>query len=655
MVNRLGESASPYLLQHKENPVDWHEWGPGAFDEAEERDLPILLSVGYSACHWCHVMAHESFEDEDTASFMNEHFVNVKVDREERPDVDRIYMDAVTAMSGHGGWPMTVFLTPDGKPMYAGTYFPRDRLHGRPSFRDVMAAVSDAWSARRTEAVEQAERLTEAITLHIPVSASAPDTNIVDVAVDRIEASFDPGGGGFGTAPKFPQAPTLELLLRVAAMSPDPETRGRAEAMVATTLDAMARGGIRDHLGGGFSRYSVDAAWQVPHFEKMLYDNALLARAYLRGWQLTGNERFRDVATDTLDYLLRDMLDPRGGLHSAEDADSEGVEGAFYVWSWEELGIVLGADRTLATEVYGATPDGNFEGSNILHLDRWPDPEAKAAIDDRLLEARQTRVRPARDDKVVTAWNGLALRALAEAGAVLGDGRYLAAGAGVAAFLVDQVQENGTLLRSWRHGRPGPGAFCDDHASTAVGLYTLYQASGNERWYEAASRITRIMIDRFADPDGGFFATPADGERLIARPKNVQDNPTPSDNALAAEALLMTAAYTGDSTAWDLLEGAVRSAGFVIEHHPSFAGHLLAVWATVLYGVDEVAIPGAPHLERVVWEEFRPGAVLATAGNVPLLAGRAPGMAYVCRNMVCDLPVADAGGLRALLTRPRTA
>ncbi|RPI23120.1 MAG: thioredoxin domain-containing protein, partial [Actinobacteria bacterium] len=637
------------LLQHKDNPVDWYEWGEAAFTEARGSDRPILLSVGYSACHWCHVMAHESFEDESTAVFMNEHFVNVKVDREERPDVDRIYMDAVTAMSGHGGWPMTVFLTPEGKPLYAGTYFPRQRMHGRPSFLDVMAAVSEAWATRRPEAEEQAERLTLAISQSIPVAPSAPGIEIVDAALDQLSASFDPGNGGFGGAPKFPQAPTLEFLLRMGAIAPSPAARGRALSMLAPTLDAMARGGIRDHLGGGFARYSVDAAWQVPHFEKMLYDNALLARTYLRGWQLTGDAASRHVATDTLDYLLCDMMDPAGGLHAAEDADSEGGEGEYYVWSWDELGSILGADRRLAAEIYGATPEGSFEGRNILHLDRPPDAEAKASIDGRLLEARGRRTRPGRDDKIVTAWNGLALRAFAEAGAVLAEERYLAAATAIARFLTGQLEEHGGLLRSWRRGRPGPAGFCEDHAATAVGLFTLYQATGEERWYHEATGVTELMIERFADPAGGFFATAAGGERLITRPKNIQDNPTPSDNALAAEALLMWGAYTGERQARDLLEGAVRAATLVIERHPAFAGHLLAVWATVLLGVKEVAAPGAPDLARVVWERFRPEVVLATEGTLPLLDGRTRGMGYVCRDMVCELPVTTPDALRAQL------
>jgi len=651
MPNRLAEAASPYLLQHQDNPVDWYEWGDAAFASAAALDRPILLSVGYAACHWCHVMAHESFEDEATAAAMNAHFVNIKVDREERPDVDRIYMDAVTAMSGHGGWPMTVFLTPEGKPFFAGTYFPKERLHGRPSFSDILAAVADAWATKRSELADQADRLTAAVGGALPMSEDLPDLAFLERVLGALEDSFDSQHGGFGGAPKFPQVPTLEFLMRLAALTHDQEVRARALAMVEHTLDEMARGGINDQLGGGFSRYSVDAVWLVPHFEKMLYDNALLARTYLRAWQLTDRPEFLDTARRTLDYLAGDMLDPSGGLHSAEDADSEGVEGRYYVWTWDELGKALGPDRERAAEMYGIRLEGNFEGSTILFLPEWPaDTDARAEIDARLSAARDERVRPGRDDKVVTAWNGLALRAFAEAAAVLDDLRYLGIAEDIATFLVAQHTEHGGLLRSWRHGRAGPAGFCDDYAATALGLFALYQATGDETWYSSADRIVREMVDRFADPAGGFFATAEDGERLIARPKNVQDNPTPSDNALAAEALLTLAAYTGEATLHLQFENTVRTAGAIMERHPAFAGQMLAVWATALHGVKEVAVIDAPLLETVVWEAFRPEVVVATAGrSVPLLTGREPGKAYVCRNHVCALPVSDPVALRSQL------
>ncbi|MEN8114133.1 MAG: thioredoxin domain-containing protein [Actinomycetota bacterium] len=650
MSNRLADAASPYLLQHKDNPVDWHEWGDDAFAEARDTDRPILLSIGYSACHWCHVMAHESFEDPATAEFLNTHFVSIKVDREERPDVDRIYMDAVTALVGQGGWPLTAFLTPDGEPFFGGTYFPKDQLHGRASFMDVLAAISDAWRTRRDELVRQAARLAGAVRGAVPVAHELPDETAMLNAVASLSGSFDSEHGGFGRAPKFPQAPTLELVMRTAAFGgPGADY---ALGMLDVTLTRMARGGIYDHLDGGFARYSVDREWVVPHFEKMLYDNALLSRTYLRTWQLTSNDLFLSVATETLDYLLTDMHDPAGGFHSAEDADSEGVEGKFYVWSWEELGDVLGRDREAVVDIYGATPGGNFEGTNILVRSDEPfDPDEKAHIDQLLRNRRRTRVRPGLDDKVVTAWNGLAMRAFAEAGTVLGEQRYTDAAVGIAAFLSAQFKEQGKLLRSWRHGRPGPAGFCDDYAAAAIGLFTLYQATGDPQWYEFAERLTREMIERFGDPDGGFFATAHDAEALIARPKNVQDNPTPSDNALAAEALLMLAAYTGESELWARFENTVRSTTAVMARHPAFAGQTAALWITYLHGLKEVAVVDAAHLEAVVWERFRPEVVLATGGSVPLLSEREPGKAYVCRNMVCDLPATTVEALREQLSR----
>ena len=668
MPNRLGDSTSPYLLQHQDNPVEWYEWGEAAFAAARSEDRPILLSVGYSACHWCHVMAHESFEDPETAALMNEHFINVKVDREERPDVDRIYMDAVQAISGRGGWPMTVFLTPAGGPFFAGTYFPKERVHGMPSFRDVLAGVANAWDTNRADLDEQARRLTAAVNATLPRTDDLPDAVAVKQAIDRLQESFDDEHGGFGGAPKFPQAPTLELLMRAAAYG-----EAAALPMLHSTLDAMGRGGIYDHLGGGFARYSVDRTWLVPHFEKMLYDNALLARTYLRTWQLTGEPHHLEIARATLDYLIRDMTDPSGGIHSAEDADSEGREGAYYVWTWDELGRLLGADRELAAAIYGATSAGNFEGANVLHL---PHPVAelaarlgmteaeltqrKASIDDRLRAFRETRVRPGRDDKIVTAWNGLALRAFAEADAVLGAAAYREAALGIAEFLTGPAMPDGRLVRSWRRGRLGGGAYADDYGAAALGLYALYQSTGEERWFRAAEGLVETLVDRFADLDGGgFFATASDAEQLIARPKNLQDNPTPSDNALAAEALLTHSAYTGDTAALRLVEATVSATGLLIERHPAFAGQMLAVWATAQRGIKEVAIvgtslPETEDLAAVVAERFRPDCVVAIgiagSATVPLLQDRGAGdgaLAYVCRRFVCEQPVATPAALRA--------
>ncbi len=674
MPNRLANATSPYLLQHADNPVDWHEWGCEAFAVATERDVPVLLSVGYSACHWCHVMAHESFEDEDTARFLNDRFVGIKVDREERPDVDRIYMDAVTATTGHGGWPMTVFLTPDAKPFYAGTYFPKEGRHGMPSFMEILRAVDDAWTHDRESLIGRSDGVARAISRRPAASAMLPTEGEMEAAVDTILSTFDSTHGGFGRAPKFPQPSTLEFLLRFAVLRPGTERASNAIRAVEVTLDHMARGGIYDHLDGGFARYSVDDRWLVPHFEKMLYDNALLARLYLRAWQVSGHPWLLEVARETLDYLARDMIDPSGGIHSAEDADADGAEGAFSVWTWDELAETLDDDVHLAATIYGATPAGNFEGANILHLPRSLAAVAddlgigedelrrsKEAIDERLRKRRADRVRPARDDKIVTAWNGLALRAFAEAAAILEDERYLETANGIAGFLTGPASSDGRVLRSWRGGRNGPDGFCDDYAAAALGLFTLYQATGDERRYLQAERMVREMIRRFSDEqDGGFFATASDGEQLIARPKNVHDDPTPSDNALAAEALAILAAYTGESDLQTRFERTIQSVGTSLSAHPGAHGSLLGAW--LADPLREVAVVGvAPERRRltgVVWGRFRPDVVLAqgegTESPVPLLEGRtAPdgARAFVCKDFVCDLPVSSAGDLEDQLDR----
>jgi uncharacterized protein YyaL (SSP411 family) len=662
MPNRLANATSPYLLQHQDNPVDWYEWGDEAFAEAERRDVPVILSVGYATCHWCHVMAHESFEDEETAEFMNEHFVNIKVDREERPDVDRVYMDAVTAMTGRGGWPMTVFLTPDAKPIFAGTYFPKETFGQHPSFTDVMVAVLDAWNTNRQGALDQADQITSVIAQIDTNVGYLPVMGNLERAVDALANMFDRKHGGFGRAPKFPQEPTLEFLLRVAALRPDTEAGGAAEAMIIQALTAMADGGIYDHLTGGFARYSVDSQWIIPHFEKMLYDNAQLARLYLRAWQVTGIDRFRDVAIDVLDYLDGTMADPSGGLHSAEDADSEGVEGMFAVWTWDQLGDILGDERDLAAAIYGATPAGNFEGANNLH--RLTDvgdvmaatgltiseiEEARASIDERLRVVRSGRVPPSRDDKIVSAWNGLALRSFAEAAAILNDDRYLERARAIATFLVTEASPDGALVRSWRD-RPGHPAFADDLAAVATGMYTLFSVTGEERWFVSAESMVKQLRDDFADPDGGFFATGAEDRGLISRPKNSQDSPTPSDNSLAMEALRMHAAFTGELAAVNDLERTMEFLAPDTLSNPAFGGYALAIWLTHLTGMKEVAIVGTTDqqrsLARPVWGGFHPDVIVATGEGgptaVPLLADRtagSTGSAYVCQNLTCDLPV----------------
>ncbi|MEA2009520.1 MAG: thioredoxin domain-containing protein [Actinomycetota bacterium] len=667
MPNHLNDASSPYLLQHADNPVDWWEWGDEAFAAAVDRDVPVFLSVGYSACHWCHVMAHESFEDERTARFLNDRFVSIKVDKEERPDVDRIYMDAVTATTGRGGWPMTVFLTPDAKPFYAGTYFPSEQRHGMPSFMDVLRAIDDAWVHRRDGLITQSDEITRLIADRVPVSPVTPSPGQIELAVDAIAATFDPSNGGFGRAPKFPQPSTLEFLLRFGVLRPDSGRAPTALAIVETTLDRMARGGIYDHLEGGFARYSVDDRWLVPHFEKMLSDNALLARLYLRAWQVLDQPWMLEVARETLDYLARDMMDPSGGIHSAEDADAEGREGSFAVWGWDELVEVLGPDLDVGATLYGATQKGNFEGSNILHLpapiaeiaDRLGIAESelrdvKRRIDGRLRERRALRVRPGRDDKVVTAWNGFALRAFAEAGAILGDAHYLSIAEGIAAFITGTVLSGDRLLRSWRQGRSGPDGFCDDYAASAIGLFELYQANGDERWYRHGERLTRVMIERFGDDSGGFFATAVDAAPLIVRPRNVHDNPTPSDNALAAEALSMLSAFTGSAEVHGRFERTVGSVGPTLSTQPAAHGHMLSVWMSE--PALEIAIVGESEARQpfndVVWSRFRPGTVVAAGDGspsvVPLLEGRLPSddaRAFVCRGFVCDIPAESPADL----------
>jgi hypothetical protein len=643
MPNRLASATSPYLLQHRDNPVDWWEWGEEAFQEARRRDVPILVSVGYAACHWCHVMAHESFEDPATAAMMNQRHVNIKVDREERPDVDSIYMEAVQAMTGQGGWPMTVWIDHEGRPFFAGTYFPSAPRHGMASFGQVMDAVSKAWNERREDVAEQADTLVDAISREIPPGA-IPDVEMLSAAYARIGSAFDPVHGGFGAAPKFPQQPVLEFLLRVHEES----WAANARAMLTKTLAEMAGGGIHDQIGGGFARYSVDTRWLVPHFEKMLYDNAQLARLYLWSGIELGRPDFATVARSTLDYLIRDLRHPGGGFYSSEDADSEGVEGRFYVWTPSQIRDVLGdaADDVIA--YYGVTEAGNFEQANILNL---VGERPLAGLDDAksaLLQARSRRVRPGLDDKVISAWNGLAIRAFAEAGAALGEERYLDIARQAAAFVLENLTVGGRLMRSWREGRTSVAGFLDDHAGMAVGLLTLFAATGEERWYEGAIGLIHDL-DRFARAAGGFYSTPDDAEGLVKRPTDLTDNPSPSGNALAAEALLLASLYTGNQSWREQSELAIAAAGALVERFPSMVGHHLAVAYSSL-DTRELAIvgPGWEALANVYWERYRPGMVLATSPTgisaVPLLEGRLAGgrsRAFLCRRFVCDLPTSD--------------
>jgi uncharacterized protein YyaL (SSP411 family) len=665
MANRLASATSPYLLQHAENPVDWYEWGHEALARARELDRPILLSVGYAACHWCHVMAHESFEDPETARVMNESFVCVKVDREERPDLDAIYMDAVQAMTGQGGWPMTVFLTPSGEPFFAGTYFPPEDRHGMPGFRRVLAAVLDAWRERRSSVNAQGQQVLKALNAASTLAASRePLTErLLQAALSSLTRAHDQRWGGFGSAPKFPQSMTLELLLRLSLRRWDGELE-----MAVTTLDRMASGGIHDQLAGGFHRYSTDARWLVPHFEKMLYDNAQLASLYLHAWQLTGEQRWQRVCRSTLDYILRDLALPDGGFASSEDADSEGVEGRFYVWSWEELVSVAGE---AAARYFGAAPEGNWEGVNVLWTPEPSGLEAPAVEDARrrLLERRGSRVRPGVDDKVLVAWNTLAVQALAEGGRAFGERRYVEAALAAADFILGSLRRSdGRLLRAWRAGRTSGPAYLDDYAGLASACLSLYMSTFDVRWFKEARGLADEMVRLFADRDrGGFFQTGSDAEELIVRPKDLMDNAVPSGNSSAADLLQRLALLTGDAEYERLGVSALRLVRDLMERAPTGMGNALCALDLYLGPSREVAVVGeldsdaARALVDVVWRRYLPNVVVAAsapedqaaAEAVALLAGRGVvdgrAAAYVCERFVCRRPTSEPAELESLL------
>ena len=650
-MNRLDGEASPYLRQHRHNPVDWYPWGPEAFAAAAERDRPVLLSVGYSSCHWCHVMAHESFEDPEVAAVMNELFVNVKVDREERPDVDAVYMDSVQALTGRGGWPMTVFLTPDGKPFYGGTYYPDRPRGGMASFRQVMAAVDDAWRNRRGDVDDQAGQLTELIERTgrtAPAASGPPGAEALDRAAAQIKAAFDPVWGGFGGAPKFPAAMTLASALRLHRRTGDPELLGA----VTTSLDAMASGGIYDHLGGGFARYSVDQRWLVPHFEKMLYDNALLARAYLHAWLVTGNPAYRQVLDETVGYVLRDLRHPDGGFYSAEDADSEGVEGKFYVWSLDELAAVAGGGAAEAVEWWGVTEAGNFEGANILHRPVRGDLARSPAVEAArrgLFEHRERRVRPGLDDKVLTEWNGLMLAALCEAAAATGNPEWADAAAANGEFLVSALRRgDGRWLRSWQAGGDGREAgarhlaCAHDYGALAGAFVSLAELTGRARWIEEARAAADGLIELFWDDEsGGVYTTGADAEALVTRPKDLMDNATPSAQSSAAVALLRLGALTGEAGYVERAEAVLGLLGAAACQHPTAFGHLLEAVDMHAGGLDEIVVVGdRPDLVAEARSRYRPNSVLAWGEPYPspLWTGRRPGFAYVCRHYTCQTP-----------------
>lgn len=686
-MNRLSNESSPYLLQHADNPVDWYPWGEAAFQAARDKDKPILLSVGYSACHWCHVMAHESFEDSATAAIMNELFVNVKVDREERPDIDDIYMQAVQALIQRGGWPMTVFLLPDGRPFYGGTYYPPAPRHGMPAFTQVLRAVHEAYCNQREVLEKQASNLHQVLNRDVlgigRDDESGLSSAMLDQAAAKLMANFDERFGGFGSQPKFPNPISLEFLLRYYLRTNDRQ----ALHVVTFTLRQMARGGIYDQIGGGFARYSVDATWLVPHFEKMLYDNAQLSRIYLHTWQVTGESFFKSIAEDIFDYVLREMAAPVGGFYSATDADSEGEEGKFFVWTIAEVAEALAPleDRLpnateIAMEYFGMTPGGNFEGANILYL---PQEMAQAAMNlgmntaelsdaialirDRLYAVRTSRIPPLLDDKILTSWNGLMLASLTEAGRVLKRDDYLTAAKRTGDFLLDAMtNELGRLYRSHRDGRSKLNGYLEDYANTIDSMLELYQSSFESKWFVEATRLADIVLEQFSATDGGFYDTSNDHEALIVRPRNLQDNVTPSGNAMMAKQLLRLSAFTGDNRYRDAACNILKLLTDAMGEYPQAFAESLNATDMLVNRIAEVAVVGDPAAEDTqsildaLAQSFRPNLIMALAANdverhetIPLLSNRSmqDGQAtvYVCRDFSCQFPVTTSADMEALL------
>ncbi|HEX7005222.1 MAG TPA: thioredoxin domain-containing protein [Trueperaceae bacterium] len=670
MANRLAGESSPYLRQHRDNPVDWYPWGPEAFDRARRENKPVLLSVGYSACHWCHVMAHESFEDPETARLMNEHFVNVKVDREERPDVDSVYMNAVQAMTGAGGWPMTVALTPEGEPFFGGTYFPPEDRYGRPSFRRVLEGLASAWRERHDEVASSAAEMREYLTKVAAAGGGRGnlDPSLPREAVETLHRQFDPRHGGFGAAPKFPPHSVLRFLLA--------RPGDYARAMAHRTLREMAKGGIFDQLGGGFARYSVDERWLVPHFEKMLYDNAQLLSRYSEAYRLNADPLYERTIEMTVDWLQREMQSPEGAYYSALDADSEGEEGRYYLWEEAEFDGLLGSEAPLAKEWFGVSASGNFEGRNILTAAFDEEDFAERhdldpnELDERiegwrrkLLAARDRRVRPGLDDKVITSWNGLAIAGLADAGRVLHRPGYVDLARRAAGFARDELWRDGRLIHvhGGAHGRV-PGLL-EDYAFLGLGLLALYHASFEEEWLLWALELAEAMTDHFAAERGGFYSTPDDGEQLIVRPRGVSDSALPADNAAAAELLVHVARLTGEGALERQAEAAVAGMADLARQHPAGMGASLTTIEFLLHPPREVAVIGDPadeatrQLLRIVQQQPLPYAVVAHAdgpdhplvGRLPFLQGRGPidgkPAAFVCEAGACRLPVTDPAEL----------
>jgi uncharacterized protein len=674
--NRLATETSPYLLQHAENPVDWYPWGDEALTKAREEDKPILVSVGYSACHWCHVMEHESFENDEIAATMNDLFVNIKVDREERPDLDSLYMSAVQSMTGHGGWPLNVFLTPDGTPFYGGTYFPPDDRMGMPGFPKVLEAVASAFKERREEVEENAQQIRELLrraTRELP----KPDdvtAGLLAEASEQLAQSFDARNGGFGGAPKFPQPAAIEFLLRQ-----DKRGGGQREAiMVQRTLDRMASGGIYDQIGGGFHRYAVDAIWLVPHFEKMLYDNAQLASVYLAGYQAYGEDRYRQVAEETIDFVARELTDPNGGFYATLDADTAGHEGLFYTWTADELNEALGEeDAAIAKRWFNVETDGNFEGRTVLATPRTTaDVADRLAINEevlteslvrlrhRLLEVREQRERPGRDEKVITAWNGLMLRAFADGSRILDRDDFRGVAERNGEFVLQHLQRDGRLLRSWKDGDARIGGFLEDYAFFIDGLLALYRATLNGRWLDEAMRLADVMVAEFGDTDGaGFFDTSANQETPVARPRDLHDGATPSGNSVAADVLLRLGAMTGNEDYSSRAGELLRTMASTMRDHPLAAGRYLCAVDFYLGPIKEVALAGdresseLQDLLNALYDKFEPNIIAGyvdpelgdLAERLPFLQDRPSregrATAYVCEHFACLPPVHDPEAL----------
>ncbi len=661
-MNHLADELSPYLRQHRDNPVDWYPWGEAAFRRARELDRPVIISIGYSACHWCHVMAHESFEDEAIARRMNAGFVAIKVDREERPDVDAVYLEAVQALHGQAGWPLTVFATPEGRPFFGGTYFPPRATHGSPAFADVLEAVADAWAHRRDEIGRHAEELTAAVATGLgptaPASAVPGAAELIDQAVERFEASFDAEHGGVGRAPKFPQAPMLELLLRAHELG-----RPGALAMATATLEAMASGGIYDQLGGGFARYSVDRRWLVPHFEKMAYDQAALSRCYLHAWQLTGDVRWRQVVDETLGYLLVVLRDPAGGVRSSEDADSEGEEGRFYLWTPGELTAALGAERgRVAAEWFGVTDEGNFDGGrSVLSRPVRGDIVRSRAVEScraDLYRAQAARVRPALDEKVLTEWNAMTCSVLAEAAAATGNGKWRAAAIELGGFLLAELRRpDGRWLRVWQSGRAAHLAVAADYVWLLDCLTRLGELTGVGRYTDEALTTAHELIRLFSAEDGGWYTTGSDAEALVVRPRQTFDGVTPAAGSVAALALARLAAITGDETCLARAEQSLAAVGSVLVNSPLAFAHLVEAAVFLELGAVEVVVVGdRPDLVAAASAGYVPQRVLVwgEAPRSPLVVGRALEGAYVCRRGACLAPVTDPAEIPGAIERAVT-